>query len=221
MENLEAAGLTWHSYIDTPSGAFRPSSGTWSICTYFSWCLKNRFSLAYTSPKSTFFDDAAAGRLPNLSYLLPVQEYSQHNNASMAVGDNYLGAVLDAVMSSRQWSSTAVFVTYDDCGCFYDHVRPPSGLGMRNPMVIISPWARRGYTDSTVAVQPLSVLSFVDHNFGLPALTPRVGTAYDYHRAFDFTQKPVAPIAMTRQHVSATTRERVRELSEKYGEDIT
>ena len=51
-------------------------------------------------------------------------------------------------MSGPEWNSTAIFITYDDCGCFYDEVSPPAGLGIRVPMVIVSPYARPGFTDS-------------------------------------------------------------------------
>jgi hypothetical protein len=66
----------------------------------------------------------------------------------MAVGDNWIGQVVSAIENGPQWSSTAIFLTYDDCGFFYDHVAPPSGLGIRVPMIIASPCARPGYTSA-------------------------------------------------------------------------
>jgi phospholipase C len=210
MQDLESAGLTWHTYIDAPSGKHVPSSGTWSVCTYFAWCLKNRFTLNFVSTRSDFYTAAAAGTLPNVTMMLPVQSYSQHNNASMAVGDNYIGQVVQAIQDGPQWASTAIFITYDDCGCFYDHVTPPSNdLGMRNPMVIVSPYAKPGYTDSTTAVQPYSMLTFIDHTFDLPALTPAVGAAYDYSNSFDFTQTPLRGTPMVHTHVSIATKRQV------------
>src|SRR4051794_9783709 len=91
----------------------------------------------------------------------------------------------------------AIFITYDDCGCFYDHVRPPKGLGIRNPMVIVSPWAKHRGTDSNVAVQPYSMLAFTVHTFGLKRLTPFVTRAYDYADSFDFSQQPLGGVRMS------------------------
>lgn len=221
MQSLEGAGKSWHVYQDAPSGQYRPSSGTWAICTYFNWCLANRFTLAYDSPKSAFFTDAANGSLPNVSFMLPIQSYSQHNLASMAAGDNYIGQVVSAVEASPEWSSTAIFISYDDCGCFYDHVTPPAGLGMRNPMVIVSPWARAGYTDSTTAIQPYSMLSFIDHNFGLPDLTPGVANAYDYAASFDFTQVPLRGATMTHATISNAEKARLARLAPRVKDDGT
>jgi phospholipase C len=221
MQRLEHAGLTWHAYIDAPSGKYVPSNGTWSICTYFAWCLDNRFSLSYNSPKSDFFATVGAGKLANVTFMLPVQAYSQHNGASMAVGDNYIGDVVRALEASSVWGSTAIFITYDDCGCFYDHVKPPSGLGMRNPMVIVSPYAKPVYTDSTTAIQPYSVLSFIDHNFGLAPITPAVGNAYDYADSFDFTQRPLHGITMTHRTISRAEKEQINKLAPRYADDPT
>jgi phospholipase C len=223
MQQVEDAGLSWHSYIDAPSGKNVPSSGTWSICTYFNWCLKNRFNLNYVSPRSDFYAHAAAGTLPDVTFMLPQQVYSQHNGASMANGDNYIGNVVSAIQHGPQWSSTAIFITYDDCGCFYDHVKPPSAdLGMRNPMVIVSPYAKPGATDSTTAVQPYSMLTFIDHTFGLTPITPAVGNAYDYSNAFDFTAPPVLnPTPMVHQHISAATKRQVARYAQLHPDDPT
>ena len=87
----------------------------------------------------------------------------------MLQGDNWIGQVVNAVMHGPQWRSTAIFIAYDDCGCFYDHVPPPAGLGVRVPMVIVSPWAKPGYTDSHVAIFA-SMLAFTEHTFHLRSL---------------------------------------------------
>jgi phospholipase C len=223
LQQLEAKGLNWHTYIDAPSGKNVPSSGTWSVCTYFAWCLHNRFNLNYVSPRASFYSDVSKGTLPDVTYLLPQQAYSQHNNASMAQGDNYIGSVISAIQANPTlWASTAIFITYDDCGCFYDHVKPPrADLGMRNPMVIVSPYTKPGYTDSTLAVQPYSMLSFITHNFGLSPITPEVGAAYDYADSFDFSQPPLSRVQMTHTRISAQEKALVARLAEKYDDDAT
>jgi Phosphoesterase family len=82
---------------------------------------------------SGFLTAAAAGTLPNLSIVTTTAKNSQHNNYSMPRGDNWIGQAVQAVMNGPDWASTAIFITYDDCGCFYDHVTPPPGMGIRVP----------------------------------------------------------------------------------------
>jgi phospholipase C len=137
----------------------------------------------------------------------------------MVRGDNYIGNLVSAVERSPAYASTAIFITYDDCGCFYDHVTPPAGLGLRDPMVIISPWVKSGYTDSTVAVQPYSMLAFVQHTFGLKPLTMKVNRAYDYAHAFDFQQHPIAPVSMGHTTIPARERARLARLAEEDADD--
>ena len=103
-------------------------------------------------------------------------------------GDNYIGSTVSAIQASSDWPSTAIFITYDDCGCFYDHVNPlqfNSTWGIRVPMVIVSPFVKLGYTDSTPTTFA-GTLAFVEHSFGLPALNSIDGNAYDYRNAFCF-----------------------------------
>jgi phospholipase C len=201
MQRMEQAGLSWHIYEGDDND--KPIIGPFSICTYFAWCWLHRFKPAYDSSRADYYADAAAGTLPNLSVMLPTGNsplhggFSQHNGNSMRLGDNYIGDIVQAAMRGPDWDSTAIFITYDDCGCFYDHVKPPDGLGLRNPMVIVSPWVRHQGTDSHVAVQPYSMLAFAVHTFGLKRLTPAVTHAYDYADAFDFTQQPLPGVRMS------------------------
>jgi phospholipase C len=220
MEQMESASLSWHIYQGNL--AKQPTMLQSSICTYYAWCAANRFTTNYNSSYATFTSAAAAGTMPNLSLLLPIASNSQHNGDSMATGDNYIGSMVNAVMNGPEWNSTAIFITYDDCGCFYDHVSPPAGLGMRNPMVIVSPWAKSAYTDSGVASNPYSMLSFVDHTFGLPALSPEVGGAYDFSNSFDFTT-PTAGVTPQMVHtpISRATKQKVAQYNRTHAEDPT
>jgi phospholipase C len=219
MQLLENAGDTWHIY----EGPFAEDgfNRVWSVCDYFYWCYHNRLDPAHHSPDAAFIAAAKQGSLANLSILLPTQETSQHNDASMQIGDNYIGTMLAAVENGPDWNSTAVFITYDDCGCFYDHVTPPDGLGLRNPMVIVSPWVKPSYTDSVTAVQPYSMLAFVQHNFGLGSLSRGVDEAYDYSRSFDFSQQPLRPVTMTTGQIPQAERVELRHLLPKFADDDT
>ncbi len=222
---MEQAGRSWHIYEG--DGNTTPLVGPWSVCTYFAWCLRHRFDTEHDSSRSHFITDAGSGRLPNLSIVLPTGStpgggISQHNGNSMALGDNYIGDLVQAVERGPVWDSTAIFITYDDCGCFYDHVSPPRrSLGLRNPMVIISPWAKPQGTDSRIAIQPYSMLAFTEHLFGLRPLTDAVGNAYDYAHSFDFTQQPLDGPQMTTQTIPPGERRELRRLAPLVANDPT
>ena len=108
--------------------------------------------------------------------------------------------VLNAVMQGPDWNSTAVFVTWDDFGGFYDHLPPPQvdqfGLGPRVPMLIISPYAKPGYVSHAV-YDHTSVLKFVEKRYDLPALTPRDASADAMLDSFDFTRPPRPPLLLS------------------------
>ena len=203
FDRLDAAGLSWRIYGTTKPATFGLfNSYQWSICPSLAECL-------YTSqdknlvPSSQFVHDAQAGNLPAYSVVVPGNGTglgSQHNGNSMTAGDNWIGQVAGAVMNGPQWSSTALFITYDDCGCFYDQVSPgvnPDGTpqGPRTPLVIVSPYARAGYTDTTPTTFA-GILAFVEHTFGLTSLTVNDGSAYDFSNAFNFAQASLRPVHM-------------------------
>ncbi len=139
-----------------------------------------------------FFGDLAGGSLPEFSFVRPGVGYSTEPAEDIGEGDAWVGQLVNAVAHSRYWASTAIFLTYDESGGFWDHVAPPAstGYGARTPMVIISPYARRGvfHQQST----NVSVLSFMQRLWGLPALTSLNASQNDLFSAFDFSQPPLA-----------------------------
>ena len=124
MDELDAAGVPWKIYVQRITSAR-------SSCSYFSECL-NGPQAANTVPLNDVLKDGRRGRLPGVSWIIPSDDLSQHPTFSMQKGDNFIGDVVSAIASGPDWSSTAIFLTWDDCGCFYDHVAPPSPpLGVR------------------------------------------------------------------------------------------
>jgi phospholipase C len=204
MDELDRAGLAWKFYSSSA-----PDSGyNWATCPTFAECL---YTAQHTNlvPRDDVLTDAQSGNLPALSLVLPSGKVSQHNTFSMAEGDNWIGQVVSAIENGPDWGSTAIFITYDDCGCFYDHVAPPSGLGLRVPMVIVSPYAKPRYTDSSRA-SLASLLAFTEHTFGLPSLGNKDSTAYDYSKAFDYSQTPNPPATMTQTQLSQSERQQLQ-----------
>jgi phospholipase C len=199
MDEMKAAGLSWRIYETSTGGGTTIPYG-WAICPTFADCIDTGQKTNVVA-STNIIQAAQKGTLSNLSLVMPSAANSQHNAYSMATGDNWIGKVMTAVMNGPEWSSTAVFIAYDDCGCFYDHVAPPPGDGPRLPMVIASPYAKPGFTDSTTAT-PESMLAFVEHLFGLPAMSTIDASSYDYANSFSF---PTA-LAMARLSRSANPR---------------
>ena len=197
FDRVDAAGLSWRIYTSSDSG--------WAICPYFYECLGTS-QAANMVGNSTVLTDAETGNLPSYAIVTPRGTNSQHNSFSMAIGDNWIGQVVQAIQSGPNWSSTAIFITYDDCGCFYDHVPPPqAGWGIRVPMVIVSPYAKAGYTDSASATYA-SMLAYTERVFSLAPLGSADQGAYDYANSFDYSQAPLTATPMLRTHVSAAER---------------
>jgi phospholipase C len=206
LGRLSSAHLSWKLYSDTTP---TDSGYIWSICPTFAGCLHDRTNHNKPSPnwktRPAFTTAAYAGRLPSYSVILPSYALSQHNHASMLLGDNYIEHLVKAVMDGprAQWRSTVFFITYDDCGCFYDHVAPPphSGLGIRVPMVIVSPQAKASFVDHAIASFD-SMLAFVEKNWRLAPLTTGDAHAYDYCHSFVFTTLPCTGQATAAPNVS-------------------
>lgn len=147
-----------------------------------------------------FYTDAQNGTLPQVSWVIPNLALSEHPPSSITDGMTYVTGLINAVMNSPQWNSTAIFVAWDDWGGFYDHVDPPQvdqyGLGIRVPGIVISPYSRQGYIDhKTYSFE--SWLKIVEERFGIAPMTGRDNTANDMIDAFDFTQQPRPPIILS------------------------
>ena len=161
-----------------------------------------------------FLAAAKGGTLPTVSWIVPDGLHSEHPPNSVATGQAYVTQLINAVMSGPDWNSSAIFLTWDDWGGFYDHVVPPrvdaNGYGLRVPGLVISPWAKRGYIDH----QTLSFdayLKLVEDLFlngqrldpatdGRPDPRPivreDVSILGDLLNDFDFTQSPRKPLIL-------------------------
>lgn len=137
--------------------------------------------------------DIEGGRLPPMTWVTPKFDLSDHPEKSMCAGENWTTEVINAIMRSPMWADTAIFLTWDDWGGFYDHVPPRQvdqvGFGIRVPLVVISPYAREGMVLHEEG-EFSSVLRFVEDNWGLTQLTHRDEAASNLSDSFDFTQEP-------------------------------
>jgi phospholipase C len=192
-------GCSWKFYAQQRDASSPNGPYIWNTCTYAADCLDTTQD-ANDVPQTQIIADARAGTLPSISYVTPAldahgNDDSGHNNQSLAVEDTNIGRIVDAIESGPDWGSTAIFITWDDCGCFFDHVTPPAGLGNRLPLIMVSPYARPSYTDRRTATQ-YSILAYIEHTFGLAPLTSHDANAYDLSAAFNYSQVPLRTIPM-------------------------
>jgi phospholipase C len=208
---LDGAGISWKFYAP-PKGTSGYVFSTYDAINQ----IRNNPTLwaAHVVPSTQFATDAAAGKLAAVSWLVTTGkssfgssgggttnvDFNEHPPGSVCSGENWTVTQLNALMNGPNWSSSAVFLTYDDFGGFYDHVPPPDidvyGLGPRVPLLIISPYAKQGYISHT-QYELSSVLKFAEEVFGLPSLGQRDAIANDTTDSFDFTQSPRSPFPLT------------------------
>ncbi len=208
---LDGAGLTWAFYAP-PVGTAGYVFSTYDAINHI---RNTALWKEHVFLDTQFASDAKAGKLPNVAWLVTTGKSSfgtggsggnssvdnnEHPPGSVCTGENWTVAQMNALMSGPNWSSSAVFLTYDDFGGFYDHVPPPPvdiyGLGPRVPLVIISPYAKTGYISHT-QYELSSVIKFAEEVFGLPSLGQRDAIANDTTDSFDFTQSPRNPLMLT------------------------
>jgi phospholipase C len=158
-----------------------------------------------------FYTDAKHGKLPAVSFVDPDFDIrSEENPQDVQFGERFVAQVVRAVMESPNWKRTALFLTYDEHGGYFDHVAPPRAIkpdntgpllgpgevpgsfnryGFRVPLVAVSPYARKGYV-SRIVQDHTSILRFIERKWNIGALTFRDANAHDMTDYFDFKRKP-------------------------------
>ena len=195
-DELDKAKLSWRFYA-SKYGSVSSGGGTeWSSYQAIGH-IRNGPDWKYViSPNWKFIEDVRAGQLANFTWITPVCADSDHVNCGGGYGPSWVAALVNTVGQSKFWSSTAIFVQWDDWGGLFDHVAPayknPDSLGFRVPLLVISPYAKQNYV-SHVPYETASVLRFAENLWGLPQLaaadTRATSPAGD---CFDFSQKPRA-----------------------------
>jgi len=173
---------------------------------------------------SHFYGAAKNGTLPAVSWIAPAQPNSDHPPANLATGQAYVTNLINTIMRGPDWSSTAIFLTWDDWGGFYDHVRPPAvdadGYGLRVPMLVISPYARHGFIDHQVLSFD-AFNKFIEDDFlsrarlnpatdgrpdGRPDVREDAAILGNLVADFDFSQPPRRPVLLAPHPSAATTK---------------
>ncbi len=184
---LSQHGVSWAYYIQNPQVNDFPLNYFTGISTY-------------SSQIQGFADFKTAlqqGTLPSVSWVQPVgggaDDIDEHPPANVTIGEDWLLGIVDSIMSSSYWNSTAIFITYDEGGGYYDQVPPPTLdgvlLGFRVPFFVISPYAKENYVSNTV-MNHASQLAFIDYNWKLPALNQFVADSDLPLDMFNFQNYP-------------------------------
>jgi phospholipase C len=184
---LDQHGVSWR-YYQPGTGA-----GLWNAADALTHI---RYGPDYTHvsvPNTNIFTDISNGTLAGVSWVIPTGAASDHAKSTDGTGPAWVAAIVNAVGTSQYWNSTAIFVTWDDWGGWYDHVKPQQynkyELGFRVPLIVVSPYARSGYV-SHVQHEFGSILKFTEETFGLGSLGYTDSRADDLSDCFNFTQSP-------------------------------
>jgi phospholipase C len=189
MDELDASNVSWKYY----AGNYSMLNNWNPLPAFASFKIDQARMLNLASPQQ-FFTDLASHNLPSVVWIMPGSDQSsEHPPYDISVGEQSTVSIINALMASEYWNSTAVFLTWDDYGGWYDHVSPPQvdqfGYGFRVPCLVISPYAKTGVVDHTKA-DFTSILKFIETVHSLPPLTSRDASANDLMEAFDFSQAP-------------------------------
>ncbi|HEY3674895.1 MAG TPA: alkaline phosphatase family protein [Candidatus Tumulicola sp.] len=190
-DELDTAKISWGYY----TAAINGDGNLWNAYQAISHIRYGKdWTTDVITPQTKFFDVVSSGQLPTVSWITPTCENSDHAGCGSNTGPAWVTSLVNAVGESKYWNSTAIFIMWDEYGGWYDHVKPKmvdyDGLGMRVPLLVISPYAKKGYV-SHVQYEHGSILRFTEDQYGLPriaAADARANSPED--DCFDFTQKP-------------------------------
>ncbi len=187
-DELDRAGLSWRYYT------YSNDDWIWDAYASVRHILKGPRWANVIAPETKIISDIQSGALANVAWVTPSDQTSDHSGSGSKSGPDWVAGVVNAVGESQYWNSTAIFVMWDEWGGWYDHVAPPyldyDGLGIRVPLLVISPYAKRGRV-SHVQYETASVLRFVEDQFGLGQLAASDARANDPAAdCFDFSAKP-------------------------------
>jgi phospholipase C len=220
---LHEQGVSWAYYVGNDTCAFECTNARGEQRTVaqqdpLPWftTVRQNHQLSNVRTHDEYFAAAADGTLPTVSWVMPYSGVGEHPGAGEPVwkGMRHVTQVVNAAMRGPDWDETAIFITWDDWGGFYDHVRPPrvdeNGFGIRVPGLTISPWARSGLIDSQTLSFDAYLKLIEDLYLGGQRLDPatmsrpdsrptvreNLGILGNLLREFDFTQEPRPPMVL-------------------------
>jgi phospholipase C len=204
FDRLEAKGISWKFYVQNYDKGInfrnrgigdRGSQIVWVPLLNYARYLDNPELSSKIVDLDEYYKDLDRGTLPSVAFIAPAGS-SEHPPGSIQAGERFVRTLINGLMRSKMWSSSAFMWTYDDWGGWFDHVKPPKvdkwGLGFRAPALLVSPYARKGYIEHST-LDFTSMLKFIEQNWGVKPLAKRDREANSSAPAFDFTKPPRSP----------------------------
>jgi phospholipase C len=202
FDRLQAAGISWKFYVENYDPGInyrnpatqdnRESQVIWVPLLNFDRFLDDPALSSHIVDLSQYYTDLQQGNLPAVAYIVP-SGASEHPPQAPSSGERHVKSLIQELMRSSAWNSSAFMLLYDDWGGWYDHVIPPQvdqgGYGPRVPGLLVSPYARKGYIDST-QLDFTSVLKFIETNWNVVPLQSRDANANNILSAFNFNMAP-------------------------------
>jgi phospholipase C len=203
-DELNAKGINWKYYAPTPGSIWTapnaiqhmcgpndpPPNGT--KCTGSDWV--NNVSLQSVQNPAPILRDIANNKLPTVSWVIPNAKNSDHAGETDGGGPSWVASIVNAIGNSSYWANTAILITWDDWGGWYDHVQPKVinsyEYGFRVPLIVVSPYAKAQYI-SHVNHDFGSILKFIEEVYGLSSLGFADAPADDLSDCFNFSQAPL------------------------------
>jgi phospholipase C len=205
FDRLQAAGVSWKFYVQNyePRLNFRTirrfpgnrgSQVVWVPLLAMPRYLDNPKLRRRIVPLDQYFDDLHNGTLPAVSYIVPSGP-SEHPPSRPESGQAFVRSLINALVASPDWASSAFLLAYDDWGGWYDHVNPPQvdryGYGFRVPAILVSPYSKRAIVHTPLDFT--SILRFIEENWNLKPLGARDARVNSIASGFDFSQPPRKP----------------------------
>jgi phospholipase C len=206
FDRLQARDISWKFYVNhyDPSLNYRSLKKLRYLPPQIQWVPLLGFDRFLDNPELSsrivdlreYYTDLQNGTLPAVSYVLLLGA-SERPLADLTLGQTAVRTMIQMLMASNAWDSSAFMITYDNWGGWYDHVPPPQvdkyGYGFRVPALLVSPYARKGYIDHT-QLDHTSILKFIETNWDIPALAERDARASNITSAFNFSSPPREPV---------------------------
>jgi phospholipase C len=189
-DELDAKKISWRYYAPKTGVGY-----SWTAFDAISHVRKGPDWKNVVAPETRVLKDVAKGDLAGVTWVVPSLALSDHAGSNSKRGPSWVASVVNAVGKSKFWSSTAIFVVWDDWGGWYDDVAPPQldfdGLGIRVPFICVSPYAKTGYVDRT-RYEFGSLLTLIEDRYALASLGRTDARAAAPLGCFDFAQQPRA-----------------------------
>jgi phospholipase C len=209
FDELQSAGVSWKFYVEgyNPTQTYQtvssvnPETQTTRVPLVDYWRFTHDPALAsHIVGLDQYYRDLRDGTLPAVAYIASAAGDDERSAQSIPAGQRTVSTLVSTLMQSRYWDSSALLVSYDGSGGWYDGVPPPkfagTTLGLRVPALLISAYAPKGLVNHTV-LDYTSALKFIEQNWQLPALTARDAAASSISSAFNFQTGPRPPVLLS------------------------